>query len=87
MRAYRKEFFDNKFRFHECQQGKQEHLVLKDENLRKTAAEWVRVNAFKKGEPNMTACCFFLYSLKAGEKNLAREMKLKACSAWYTKFV
>ena len=30
---------------------------------------------------------FFFYSLKVEEKNLAREMKLKACSAWYTKFV
>ena len=62
MRACRKEFFDNKFRFHECQQGKQERLlVLNDENLRKTAAEWVRVNTFKKGEPNMTALNFCEY--------------------------
>ena len=62
VRAYRKEFFDNKFRFLECQQGKQERLlVLNDENLRKTAAEWVRVNTFKRGEPNMTALNFCEY--------------------------
>ena len=42
--------------------SKQERLlVLNDENLRKTAAEWVRVNAFKKGEPNMTALNFCEY--------------------------
>ena len=62
MRGYRKEFFENKFQMRESRQGKQERLlVLSDEDLRKSATEWVRENAFKKGKPNMTALDFCDY--------------------------
>lgn len=59
VRSYRKEFFDNKFKFKESRQGKQERLlVLSDENLRARAMEWVHEHAFRKGKPNMTAADF-----------------------------
>ena len=59
VRRYRKEFFENGLKFKDSQQGKHKRLlVLSNENLRK---EWVRENAFKKGEPNMTAASFCEY--------------------------
>ena len=59
MRRYRKEFFENKFQFRGSRQGKYERLmVLSDEELHKKACKWVHENAFKKGQPNMTAAMF-----------------------------
>ena len=57
--AYAKEFVENKFSFKETQQGKYERMcILNDEGLRERASEFVRENAFKKGEPNMTSVMF-----------------------------
>lgn len=62
VRGYRKEFFDNNLKFKESRQGKHERLlILSSEELRKEASQWVRDNAFKKGEPNMTAGSFCEY--------------------------
>ena len=62
MCRYRKEFFENKFQFRGSRQGKHERLmVLSDEELRKKACKWVHENAFKKGQPNMTAAMFCNY--------------------------
>lgn len=56
MRVCAKEFQDNNYSFKE---GKYERLlVLNDEGLRERACEFVRANAFKKGEPNMTSLSF-----------------------------
>ena len=54
--------FRNKGDFSKYQQGK--HVrpsILDDEVARKEAVKFVRENAFKKGEPNMTACMFCLW--------------------------
>ena len=62
MRAYAKEFFENDMKFNDAQQGKYERqCVLSDEELRSQASLWVRKNAFKKGEPNMTSAIFCDY--------------------------
>ena len=46
----------------ERRQGKYDRMmVYKDEELNKKAAECVRENAFKKGEPNMTAPSFCVW--------------------------
>ena len=59
VRAYAKEFVENKFSFKETRQGKYERMcILNDEGLRERASEFVRENAFKKGEPNMTSVMF-----------------------------
>ena len=62
VRAYAKEFNDNNCSFKETRQGKYERMcILNDEGLRKRASEFVRTNAFKKGEPNMTSVSFFKF--------------------------
>lgn len=59
VRGYRKDFFDNKGSFKEEKRGKYKRLSLfNDENLRLKAAMWVRENAVRKGEANMTARSF-----------------------------
>ena len=59
VRQYRKEFFTQKGKFKEGKQGKyKRHCLLNDENLRLEAAMWVRENAYRKGEANMTATSF-----------------------------
>ena len=53
---------ENKLQFRGSRQGKHERLmVLSDEELRKKACKWVHENAFKKGQPNMTAAMFCNY--------------------------
>ena len=53
-------FFDNGLK--QSQQGKHQCLlVLSNDNLWKEACEWVRDNAFKKEQPNMTAASFCEY--------------------------
>ena len=62
VRDLRKQFWDNEGMLDERRQGKYEQMmVCKDEQLNKKAAEWVRENAFKKGEPNMTAQSYCLW--------------------------
>ena len=62
VRLYRKEFFDNKLKFHDTQQGKYErHQLLNNEKVRLRASEYVWENAFNKGEPNRTAPMFREY--------------------------
>ena len=59
VRKYRNDFFANKGTLTPHKQGKYErHCVHNDEHLNHTAAEWVRANAFVKGQPNMTAQSF-----------------------------
>ena len=62
VRDLRKQFWDNEGMLDERRQGKYDQMmVYKDEELNKKAAEWVRENAFKKGEPNMTAPSFCVW--------------------------
>ena len=62
VRAYAKEFNDNNCSFKETRQGKYERMcILNDEGLRERASEFVRANAFKKGEPNMTSVSFLKF--------------------------
>ena len=62
IRALRKQFFDNKGELNERKQGKYERMtVYRDEEVNKKAAELVRVNAFVKGKPNMTAQSFCVW--------------------------
>ena len=50
---------ENKGEFREERRGKHKKMSLfNDENLRLQASMWVRENAVKKGEPNMTARSF-----------------------------
>ena len=59
VRTYRNDFFSNKGNFTESKQGKHERWCLfNDENIRLEASMWVRENAHKKGEANMTAATF-----------------------------
>ena len=63
VRAYAEEFFENDMKFNNAQQSKYERqCVLSDEELRSQASLWVRENAFKKGEPNMTSAFFAIIS-------------------------
>ena len=59
IRKYRNDFFSNQGSLTPHRQGKYErHCVYHDEHLNHKAAEWVRANAFSKGQPNMTAQTF-----------------------------
>ena len=90
MRGYWKEFFENKFQMRESRQGEQERvLVLSDEDLRKSATEWVRENTFKKGQPNRTALDFCEYvnsSLLPSHHlppHFARSISLRKAVRWW----
>ena len=59
VRRHRNDFFGNEGKLTLSRQGKYErHCVYHDEDLNRKAREWVRENAFKKGEPNMNAAGF-----------------------------
>ena len=78
---------ENKFSFKETRQGKYERMcILNDEGLRERASEFVRENAFKKGEPNMTFVMFLelvnerlLHHLSP---NLPRSISLRTAIRW-----
>ena len=56
IRIWRKDFLTQLGDFSESKQGRHSHpFILDDENLRHTAAAWVRNNSSCKGQPNMTA--------------------------------
>ena len=62
VRDLRKQYWDNEGMLDERRQGKYDRMmVYKDEQLNKKAAERVRENDFKKGEPNMTAQSFCVW--------------------------
>ena len=62
VRGYRKQFFEGKGKLEETRQGNYKRgCLLNDESLRLDAAMWARENAYKKGEPNMTAGKFCQY--------------------------
>ena len=62
MRTLRRQFWDNNGMLEERKQGKYERMkVYGDEELNRKAAEWVRANAFLKGQPNMTAQSFCVW--------------------------
>ena len=62
VRTLRKQFWDNNGMLEERKQGKYARMtVYGDEELNKKAAEWVRANAFRKGQPNMTAQSFCVW--------------------------
>lgn len=59
VRRHRNDFYKNKGSLTESRRGKYErHCIYHDEDINQKAREWVRENAFKKGEPNMTAAAF-----------------------------
>ena len=59
VRQYHKQFVENKGQFPETKQGRYKKMcLLNDEELRLEASMWVRANAYKKGEANMTASTF-----------------------------
>jgi hypothetical protein len=62
VRTLRKQFWDNSGMLEERKQGKYERMtVYGDEEMNRKAAEWVRANAFLKGQPNMTAQSFCVW--------------------------
>ena len=62
VRRWHTEFYSSGGCFKEDDRGVYERLcVLSDENCRKITLEWVRCNAYKKGEPIMTASDFLLW--------------------------
>ena len=62
VRTLRKQFWDNNGMLEERKQGKHERMtVYGDEEMSRKAAEWVRANAFMKGQPNMTAQSFCVW--------------------------
>ena len=62
VRDLRKQYWDNEGMLDERRQGKYDRMmVYKDEQLNKKAAERVRENDFKEGEPNMTAQSFCVW--------------------------
>ena len=57
--TWRHDFYNNKGTFSLSREGKYDRQrILEDEDCRKKAITWVRQNAYKKGEPNMTAYDF-----------------------------
>ena len=59
IRTWRKSYYANMGKFSDSKQGKHSRpYILDDEKLRHDAATWVRSNASKKGEANMTAAKF-----------------------------
>ena len=59
VREWRQDFFCNQGCFSEYQRGKYVRpSIIDDEAARKDAVKFVRENAYKKGEPNMTAGMF-----------------------------
>ena len=59
VRTWRKDFYANHGSLSESRQGKHARpYVLDDEECRRKAREWVRLNATSKGTPNMTATMF-----------------------------
>ena len=59
VRQYHKQFIENKGKFPETKQGRYIRMcLLNDEELFLEAAMWVRTNAYKKEEANMTAVAF-----------------------------
>ena len=59
IRTWRKNFFGNLGKFLDSKQGRHSRpYILDDENLKHAAATWVRSNASKKEEANMTAAKF-----------------------------
>ena len=62
VRRWRSDFYAHKGQLTEDGRGQYERLsILSDETCRKKAAEWVRSNASKKGEPVMTAPDFLMW--------------------------
>ena len=62
VRDLRKQSWNNEGMLDERRQGKYDRMmVYKDEQLNKKAADRVRENDFKKGEPNMTAQSFCVW--------------------------
>ena len=62
VRKHSKEFFENHGKFPETKQGKyKRHCLLNDEDLRLEASMWVRENAYKKGDANLTAQSFCIW--------------------------
>lgn len=59
VRQYYKDLLANKGKFPETRQGKHKrNCILNDEELCLEESMWVRTNAYKKGEANMTATMF-----------------------------
>ena len=92
VRQYRKEFFTQKGKFKEGKQGKyKRHCLLNDENLRLEAAMYVRENAYRKGEANMTATSFCqwvnndLLPSYHLPPNLPRTISLRTATRWLHK--
>ena len=62
VQTLRKQFWDNNRMLEGRKQGKYARMtVYGDEELNKKAAEWVRANAFLKGQPNITAQSFCVW--------------------------
>lgn len=59
IRGWRNNFYECKGEFSDSAQGKHNRpYVLDDEDCRKKALVWLRDNAYKKGQPNLTAATF-----------------------------
>ena len=89
VRGYRKQFFEGKGKLEETRQGKYKRgCLLNDESLRLDAAMWARENAYKKGEPNMTAGKFCQYVNEellpshVLPANLPRTISLRTANRW-----
>ena len=89
VRRYRKQFFEGKGKLEETRQGKYKRCcLLNDESLRLDAAMWARGNAYKKGEPNMTAGKFCQYvndellPSHVLPANLPRTISLRTANRW-----
>lgn len=64
VRRWHKDFYEHNGQLTEDGRGRYERLcILSDENCQKKALSWVRANAFKKGEPVMTAADFLMGEL------------------------
>ena len=62
VRRWHKDFYEHGGQLTEDGRGRYERLsILSDENCRKKALVWVRRNAFRRGEPVMTAADFLIW--------------------------
>lgn len=83
VRRWHSDFYSHNGHLTEDGRGRYERLsVLNDENCRKSATEWVRFNASKKGEPVMTAPDFLMWVNSTLLQGYPRQISVATGKRW-----